>query len=120
MEMISLIMSGLALLAAMVCLGLNVQNEKRSKKQRAAMADWINAEMKAVSTASAAYVNEQLTPIHQKVEQLEKGITPDYEQAKAAAEAVNSFNQGISNILGFDPVTAMQAQRQKKELGEYE
>ena len=48
------------------------------------------------------------------VEKLEKGVVPDFEQAKAAANAVNDFNNGISNILGFDPMTAL-AEAQKKE-----
>lgn len=104
METVSLIMSGLALLAAMVCLILIIRNEKRSEKRRAALIDYVNS----------LFSGEVI----EKIRKLEAGITPDYEQAKAAAEAVNSFNRGISNILGFDPVAALQTERKKENLGE--
>lgn len=48
-----------------------------------------------------------------RVENLEKGIVPDFEQAKAAAQAVDNFNAGLSGILGFDPIET--ARRQRKE-----
>ena len=40
-----------------------------------------------------------------------------YEQAKAAANAVNDFNRGITNILGFDPVSALKKEQQRERLG---
>lgn len=54
--------------------------------------------------------------IEQRVKALEEGTCPDYEKAKAAAEAVNSFNDGLSNILGYDPFAAAKKQRQDEQV----
>lgn len=144
MEMIALIMSGLALLAACVCLCLLVQEKKRNQKRNAAMLDYINRECEALSTAAGSYTDESCNRIAEKyqkllieiqdrllkelysedkkilarVEKLEQGVVPDFEAAMAAANAVNSFNQGISNILGFDPHEALEAKREKERQGE--
>ena len=50
--------------------------------------------------------------IRKRVEALEGGTVPDYEQAKAAAEAVNNFNRGLSGIMGFDPYEVLQKKRE--------
>jgi hypothetical protein len=42
---------------------------------------------------------------------------PDFEEAKQAARAVDDFNKGLSNILGFDPMESLQRERQKAQLG---
>ena len=121
MEMIALILSGLALLAAGVCLCLLMQEKKRNQERNAAMLDYIQAECKAVSTAAGAYTDEMcrkaMLEINSRVESLEKGIIPDYERATAAVAAVNDFNQGISNLLNYDPVSALAAQREKERQG---
>ena len=105
----ALTMSSLALLAAICCAGMILQNEKRNKKRNAAL---------------VRYVQKTATGLEKKYDQrigaLENGITPDYEQAKAAAAAVNDFSKGITNILGFDPMEALKADRQKKEKGDVE
>lgn len=105
----ALTMSGLALLAAICCVGMVLQNEKRNMKRNAAL---------------ICYVQKTATGLEKKYDQrigaLENGITPDYEQAKAAAAAVNDFSKGITNILGFDPMEALKADRQKKEKGDVE
>ena len=44
-------------------------------------------------------------------------MVPKYEPAKAAADAVNDFNKGISAILGFDPYSALQAEKTKERMG---
>ena len=119
MEMITLILSGLALLAAIISLALNVRNEKRSNKRNAALVHYISDECKAVSTAAGSYTDEHTKKVIERIEKLEQGITPDYEQAKVAANAVNDFNRGISNILGFDPHEALLASR-RKDVGESE
>lgn len=48
--------------------------------------------------------------VQMRLEELEKGVVPDYEAAKEAAKAVNDFNAGISGILGFDPKEALRKQ----------
>lgn len=55
----------------------------------------------------------QKKSLEERISKLEAGITPDYEQAKAAANAVNDFSKGITNILGFDPMNAIRAEREK-------
>lgn len=49
-----------------------------------------------------------------KAEAMEKGIVPDYEEAKAAANSLNDFNRGISNLLGFDPMESLKAARNEQ------
>lgn len=109
MTIAALIMSGLALLAAGVCLYLLMQEKKRNKKRNAAvemLADALGNE-----TANRVQTCNKLV---ERVSKLEQGVVPDYAAAKAAANAVNDFNKGISNILGFDPVAALQAQRKNE------
>lgn len=133
MEMIALMISGLALLAAGVCLCLLMQEKKRNQERNAAMLTYVGIECEAVSKAADAYTDEKIHSTVNKlnedmaaavkgvcgrIENLEKGIIPDYETAAAAVNAVNSFNQGISNILGFDPREALEAQRERERNGE--
>lgn len=113
MELIALIMSGLALLAAGVCLVMVHQEKKRSTKRNATLVRFVEREAKAMSTAAGSYVDEHMKKCIERIEKLEKGITPDYEAAKQAADAVNDFSKGITNILGFDPMEALKAERQK-------
>lgn len=119
------IMSGLALLAACLCLCMTVITEKRSKKRNAALLQYVDKSAKAAADKakkeaeenSKKYTDDTVEPVRQKIADLENGILPDYEQAKAAAEAVNDFSRGISNILGFDPMKALDEQRKKEESG---
>ena len=108
MQMIALVMSGLALLAASVSLLMSVIEKKRSKKRNAAMLDYVTAKVNCAIQSSG---------FDSRIQKLEHGITPDYEQAKAAANAVNDFNRGITNILGFDPVSALKKEQQRERLG---
>lgn len=121
---ISLSMSGLALLAATAGLAIAIRNEKRSKERNAALINYIDttAQQRANDAALAArqYVDEETKKLNERIAKLEQGITPDYEQAKAAADAVNNFSKGISNILGFDPMEALKTDRRKREQGEIE
>lgn len=127
MEMIALIISGLALLAAGVCLYLLVREKKSSKEQRAAMCQMVDSALAEAKAFAKKMITEETEHRVQvcdslvaRICKLEQGITPDYEKAKEAVNAVNSFNQGISNILGFDPKEALIAQRQKERMGDTE
>lgn len=111
MAITALIISGFALLAAGVCLCLLVREKKRNEKRNAALLTYISKECEAVSTAA-------IKAMSARVENLEKGIVPDYEKAMAAANSVNDFNSGITNILGFDPYDALRSQREKERTGE--
>lgn len=102
MGIISLIFSGLALLAAAAVMIVTIVEKKRSLKRNAALMDYVDRELKSMLTI---------------VKKLEDGVVPNYEQAKAAADAVNDFNRGISAILGFDPYSALQSEKAKERMG---
>lgn len=144
MEMIALMLSGLALLAAGVCLCLLMQEKKRNQERNVAMLNYVQVECEALSDRMERNLsgleknmdgkcsnlvselqNRLLQEIYSedkkicvRVENLEKGIIPDYEKATAAVNAVNDFNQGISNLLNYDPVSALAAQRERERQGE--
>lgn len=103
--------------------------------------DWVDSELKALKNKIAGLASELQTVDHDldevaaeklpeicdslenmgknlenilhRTENLEKGIVPDFEQAREAAKAVDDFNAGLSGILGFDPIET--AKRQRKE-----
>ena len=83
----AIILSSLALLAALASFAAET---KRSQKQKIALAQF-----------------------DKRLQDLEKGVVPDFEKAKAATEAVNDFNAGISGILGFDPHEVLKKQRRE-------
>ena len=114
MEIITLILSGLALLAASVCLVQLHRERKRSVKRNAALVRYVDKTRDGVESKMGTHAEKCVKACIERIEKLEKGVVPDFEQAKAAANAVNDFNKGISNILGFDPMTAL-AEVQKKE-----
>ena len=120
MEMIALIVSGLALLAAGVCLYLLMQEKKRNQERNAAekdlrgQIDWC---IGAIGDETARRV-DVCNKLVERIANLESGVIPDYEKATAAVIAVNDFNQGISNLLNYDPVSALAAQREKERQGE--
>lgn len=123
MEIVTMILSGLALLAASVCLILLIQEKKRNQKRNTAALQYADAAAQKVlilakneanAAAEAAYKNA-LEQFEKRVSDLEKGISPDYNEALAAKQAVDDFNMGISAILNFDPMTAMKKSREEQE-----
>lgn len=50
-----------------------------------------------------------------KIENLEEGCVPDFNEAMRAVNAVNEMNSGIANIFGYDPFEALQKKRQEGE-----
>lgn len=121
MQMISLIVGSLALLAAGVALILTVRENKRGIERGAAALRYADA---AAKDAAAALVSQLHESIHnmenqngrilERVQALEGGMVPDYERAKAAANAVNDFNQGLTNILNFEPMDALRKGRSQE------
>ena len=103
MEIFSVIMSSLALLAATVCV-INTAKERKRSQDR--------------NTAQMQYTDVSVKALADRVTDLEKGVVPDFEKAKEAAAAVNNFNDGITGILGFDPYDALKAQRDRESRGE--
>ena len=123
MEIVTMILSGLALLAASVCLILLIQEKKRNQKRNTAALQYADAAAQKVLTlakneanaaAEAAYKNA-CEQFGKRVSDLEKGISPDYNEALAAKQAVDDFNMGISAILNFDPMAAVKKSREEQE-----
>lgn len=104
---IAIILSSLALLAAITAIGLCLRERKRSQERNTAMMHFVEQKR-----------NSLFAKIDTRLKKLETGVVPDYERAKEAATAVNNFNAGITGILGFDPYAALQAQRDKDRGGE--
>ena len=104
---IAMILSSLALLAATTAVGICLRERKRSQERNTAILQLIEQNC-----------NSLRSKIDVRLQKLETGVVPDYEKAKEAANAVNNFNAGITGILGFDPYTALQAQRDKDRGGE--
>lgn len=48
-----------------------------------------------------------------RIEKLEQGVVPDYNEAMRAVNAVNDMNSGIAGIFGFDPLEALKKSRQE-------
>ena len=121
MLIIAIIMSGLALLAATVCLILLIQEKKRNQKRNAALIDYVDNTIVDEKNAILFNLREEIyaecNKLIVRIENLEKGIVPDFEEAKQAARAVDDFNKGLSNILGFDPIESLQRERSKAQYG---
>lgn len=118
MEMITMILSGLALLAASVCLILLVQEKKRNQKRNIALIRLIETECKKIKLEDYEQrkkICERIREIDADVADMKKGIVPDYNEAIAAKQAVDDFNMGISAILNFDPLAAMKKSREEQE-----
>lgn len=114
MDILAIILSGLALLAAMISFVLLWQEKKRSEKQRAeSLVE--NGKRYEEELKFRAAVSQELEKYRQQIENLEKGIVPDFEEARAAAKAVDEFNRGLSGILNFSPMTSMQKEQDRAQ-----
>ena len=112
---IAIILSSLALLAATASLALTLRERKRSQERNTAMVQYADRLAKGVLEKAGASAKKEADNLHKefhtRVSALEKGIVPDFEKAKAAANAVNDFNAGLASIMGFDPMEALKQQR---------
>lgn len=104
MILVAIIISSVALLAAAASIMFIIQEKKRNQKR---------------NTALLNHTEVLFNQLSRKIEQLESGTVPDFEKAKAAAQAVNEFNAGITGILGFDPHEALRKQRSENLGGEH-
>lgn len=125
MEIVNMILSGLALLAAILCLILIIQEKKRNQKRNAASLQYVDAAVQKAlvlakneaHAASEAVYKNLCERFENRVSDLEKGVVPEFEEAKAAADAVNDFNRGLSAIMGFDPLEAARNIRKSRTIG---
>lgn len=134
---VSYILSGLALLAAVANIILLCVKKKRDEARWTALLQYIDnvcngtlsaAEEtieEAFSEAKAEHGKERedylrfanitdsrIAELVEEVAKLKAGTVPDYEVAKAAANAVNDFNAGLSAIMNFDPIAVARSRRQ--------
>lgn len=134
MEYITIIMSGLALLAATVSLSLILHEKKRNQKRNADLINYIDAECRVLNDDIAmqkeiqmakceglAHIIRQksteLDNLSTKVDKLEQGIVPDYQEALAAKNSVDEFNRGLSAIMGYDPMEVARKAREERLYG---
>lgn len=111
MIILAIVLSGLALLAATANLAMTVRERKRNLKRNAALAINFQNEVTGAKEELKKQFAIALEEQAERIGDLEKGVVPDFEKAKEAAQAVNDFNAGISGILGFDPHDALKKQR---------
>ena len=116
MENITMIMSGLALLAATANLFLHIREKKRNEKRNAAMVDYVGAERKAAVREATRYadkaVEEKIDPVLRKVESIGDDLM------NANGKFQDQLGQTLSNIMAFDPVDAYRkAQQKAKGMG---
>lgn len=123
MMIVCMILSGLALLAAVANIILFSVEKKRNERRHKAMLDYIRNECSGTIDATKEHVKDCFASYSQNIDErfaqqqydidrLKNGACPDYEKALAAANAVNDFNAGISAIMNFDPIAAAKARRQ--------
>ena len=112
MELIAMILSGLALLAACISLTMTFREKKRNEKRNTAALQYIDRYIDILN-ANIGKTQEQYTALDDRVGNLEHGICPDFE----AAKAVNDFNTGLSAIMNFDPIEEAKKARERARYG---
>lgn len=161
MQIITMILSGLALLAAAASLILVIREKKQregqaesfsrrlaknindNQKQRVALLQYVDKTFEAVKLQLQKVINKNVDGVNVRVdkvnntlriintkadramalskenkgriERLEQGVVPDFEEAIRAVNAVNDMNKGIANIFEFDPLEALKKSRQEAE-----
>jgi hypothetical protein len=102
MEIAILIFSCIALCASAFSVFFTMQERNERKRQCKAVLD---------------YVDRIVEDINPKLEDLTKGVVPEYEAAKAAADATNEFHRGIANILNYNEIDALRRVREAEANG---
>lgn len=57
--------------------------------------------------ATLDYADNLKAEISARIDNLEKGLSPDYEKAKEAAKNLDTFNETINTIWAYDPYSAI-------------
>lgn len=119
------------------------RNRRRGKNLRKTLVDYVDLKVEEVHKGISASMGESMKIANSKIEkaasvakvadarvealkkaikenkgrieQLEQGCVPDYNEALRAVNAVNEMNSGIANIFGYDPLEALQKSRQEGE-----
>lgn len=116
MEMIALMLSGLALLAAGVCLCLLMQEKKRNQERNVAMLNYIKVECEAA--VKAADSPERMEAVKKAAEEIVAQAVDNVCEKIADSYTGNNFGFGINSIMNYDPHAALAAQRERERQGE--
>lgn len=128
-----IVLSSLALLAAVVNITLILVDKKREIVRRQALIDYIDNVADGTLEEAEEYVNQRFAKASEarekentalaheidkrferqqaEIQNLKAGAEPDYQQAMAAAKAVNDFNSSIISIMNFDPIEVARRNR---------
>ena len=68
---------------------------------------FLNKKIERSERIACEYTDAMKLLLSARIDALEKGISPDYDKAKEAANALNAFNDSINAILGYDPYKAI-------------
>ena len=63
---------------------------------------------------AAIDIAAEVRKLRKRVDELENGVVPGFEEAKAAVNAVNEFNVGLAAIMGYDPMNALKKSRDRE------
>lgn len=133
MIIVCIVLSSLALLAAVVNITLILVDKKREPMRRQALLDYIDNVADGTLEEAEEYVNQRFAKASEarkeenaaltheidkrferqqaEIQKLKAGAEPDYQQAMAAAKAVNDFNSSIISIMNFDPIEVARRNR---------
>lgn len=120
MEMIALMLSGLALLAAGVCLYLTMREKKRNQERNADVCNYADAVLVEAKEYARKLVEspEHAEAVRKAAEEIVAQAVNDVCEKIAAPYTENNFGLGISGIMNFDPRAALEKQRAKERNGE--
>lgn len=87
-----------------VCLLWHKVNESEKSRQMLMKAF---AEDLTSTRVTAEQSTSMIQELAKKVDDLERGIVPDYEKAKEAASWLDKFNESVTGYLSYDPIAAI-------------
>lgn len=131
MEIARTILVVLIFILSVINLILTIRNSRRSASRNAALVQYVDKTMDAMHSEILKDVNDYTVGMKGSIEELtnkyggmkttlddlSKGIVPDYEEAKRAADATNEFHRGIANILNYNEMDALRRMREAEQTG---
>lgn len=138
MEIIAIILGSLALLAALLNTILILVEKKRNGKNHSALLDYVDSQRDVIWTSAeenakqytdiqlsgyAVNTEDRFFAIDKKISEMEtqfsdaiKDIELDYRDAQNAANHINDFARGLSNIFDYDPLESARKSRDGREV----
>lgn len=131
MEIARTILVVLIFILSVINLILTIRNSRRNASRSAALVQYVDKTMDAMHSEILKDVNDYTVGMKDSIEELakefggmkatlddlSKGIVPDYEEAKRAADATNEFHRGIANILNYNEMDALRRMREAEQTG---